>query len=66
MLNKIDLPAAEPDNYAQSSPSLIGGEPDDVLRVSGKTGPGVEELLDVIAASVPAPVGDAERRRPAR
>ena len=46
VLNKIDLPAAEPEKYAKELASLIGGSPDDVLRVSGKTGVGVSELLD--------------------
>ncbi|MCC2029836.1 translation elongation factor 4 [Microbacterium sp. YMB-B2] len=60
VLNKIDLPAADPDRFAKELADLIGGDPDDVLRVSGKTGVGVEELLDRIVADVPAPVGDAE------
>ena len=46
VLNKIDLPAAQPEKYAEELADLIGGSPDDVLRVSGKTGVGVEELLD--------------------
>ncbi|MEB0002795.1 translation elongation factor 4 [Cryobacterium sp. RTC2.1] len=46
VLNKIDLPAADPDKYAKELASLIGGKPEDVLRVSGKTGIGVAELLD--------------------
>jgi GTP-binding protein LepA len=48
VLNKIDLPAAEPEKYARELASLIGGSPDDVLRVSGKTGAGVAELLDLV------------------
>jgi GTP-binding protein LepA len=59
VLNKIDLPAAQPDKYAEELASLIGGDPADCLRVSGKTGVGVSELLDKIIATVPAPVGDA-------
>ncbi len=59
VLNKIDLPAAEPDKYARELASLIGGSPDDVLRVSGKTGVGVEQLLDRVIERIPAPVGDA-------
>ncbi|MDQ1750089.1 MAG: GTP-binding protein LepA [Pseudonocardiales bacterium] len=59
VLNKIDLPAAQPDLYAAELAHIIGCEPDDVLRVSAKTGQGVEELLDVICRVVPAPVGDA-------
>ena len=60
MLNKIDLPAAQPDVYAAEIAHIIGCEPDDVLRVSAKTGEGVAELLDVICRDVPAPVGDAD------
>lgn len=58
VLNKIDLPAAQPEKYAEELASLIGGNPEDCLRVSGKTGVGVAELLDKIVATVPAPVGD--------
>lgn len=60
VLNKIDLPAAMPDKYAEELAHLIGCAPEDVLRVSGKTGEGVEELLDRIITEVPAPVGDAD------
>jgi GTP-binding protein LepA len=59
VLNKIDLPAAEPDRYAAELAHILGCEPDDVLRVSAKTGQGVRELLDVVVAQVPAPVGDS-------
>ena len=58
VLNKIDLPAADPEKYSKELASLIGGSPDDVLRVSGKTGQGVEELLDRVVELIPAPVGD--------
>ncbi len=58
VLNKIDLPAAEPDKYAKELASLIGGNPDDVLRVSGKTGAGVDALLDRVVELIPAPQGD--------
>jgi GTP-binding protein LepA len=58
VLNKIDLPAADPEKYAAELAGLIGGDPEDVLRVSGKTGMGVEELLDRIVERIPAPVGD--------
>ena len=58
VLNKIDLPAAEPERYAKELASLIGGSPDDVLRVSGKTGAGVAELLDLVVETIPAPQGD--------
>jgi GTP-binding protein LepA len=57
VLNKIDLPAADPDRYAAEIAHIIGCEPDDVLRVSAKTGVGVRELLDRVVEQVPAPVG---------
>ncbi|MFW0791859.1 translation elongation factor 4 [Gordonia sp. CPCC 205333] len=60
VLNKIDLPAADPDRYASEIAHIIGCEPDDVLRVSGKTGVGVGELLDAVVAQIPAPVGDPD------
>ncbi|MCO8277225.1 translation elongation factor 4 [Actinoplanes sp. TRM 88003] len=59
VLNKIDLPAAQPEKYAEELAKLIGVEPDDVLRVSGKTGVGVDHLLDEIVRQFQAPVGDA-------
>ena len=59
VLNKIDLPAAQPEKFAEELASLIGGDPADCLRVSGKTGAGVAELLDRIIGTVPAPTGDA-------
>ena len=59
VLNKIDLPSAQPDKYAEELANLIGCEPDEVLRVSGKTGEGVEALLDRIVEAIPAPQGDA-------
>ncbi|HEY3010223.1 MAG TPA: translation elongation factor 4 [Micromonosporaceae bacterium] len=59
VLNKIDLPAAQPDKYAEELAHLIGGDPDDCLRVSGKTGEGVSHLLDEIVRQFPAPTGDA-------
>ncbi|GAA4357363.1 translation elongation factor 4 [Microbacterium rhizosphaerae] len=60
VLNKIDLPAADPEKFALELANLIGGDPDDVLRVSGKTGQGVEELLDRIVRDIPAPTGSAD------
>ena len=60
VLNKIDLPAAQPDKYADELAGLIGCEPGDCFRVSGKTGAGVEPLLDSIVAQFPHPVGDAD------
>ncbi len=59
VLNKIDLPAAQPEKYAEEIAGLVGGDPQDVLKVSGKTGAGVEALLDRIVRVVPPPVGDA-------
>lgn len=60
VLNKIDLPAADPEKYSLEIAHIIGCEPEDVLRVSGKTGEGVSELLDKVCELVPAPVGDAD------
>ena len=60
VLNKIDLPAADPEKYAKELASLIGGDPNDVLRVSGKTGVGVEDLLDRVVQRIPAPKGDKD------
>ena len=60
VLNKIDLPAADPDKYAEEIAFIIGCEPEDVLRVSGKTGDGVPELLDRMCELVPPPVGDPD------
>ena len=60
VLNKIDLPAAQPDLYAAEIAHIIGCDADDVLRVSAKTGQGVERLLDVICRDVPPPVGEAD------
>jgi GTP-binding protein LepA len=60
VLNKIDLPAAQPEKFAEELAKLIGCQPEDCLRVSGKTGAGVEELLDQIVKQIPAPVGDPD------
>ncbi|WP_372449020.1 translation elongation factor 4 [Qaidamihabitans albus] len=60
VLNKIDLPAAEPDKYAAELAHIIGCEPGDVLRVSAKTGEGVRDLLDQVVRQVPPPEGDAD------
>ncbi|MFI6334473.1 translation elongation factor 4 [Streptomyces sp. NPDC050535] len=57
VLNKIDLPAAQPEKFGEELANLIGCDPDDVLKVSAKTGLGVEALLDKVVAEVPAPVG---------
>ncbi len=60
VLNKIDLPAAQPEKYAAELARLIGVDPSECLLVSGKTGAGVEPLLDEIVRQVPAPVGDPD------
>ncbi|WP_051297698.1 translation elongation factor 4 [Brevibacterium album] len=60
VLNKIDLPAAQPEKYAEELANLIGAEPEDVLRVSGKTGEGVEAVLDRIVTEINPPVGDPD------
>ncbi len=59
VLNKIDLPAAQPERYAAELAHIIGCDPEDVLQVSAKTGAGVAELLDEVVRLVPAPAGDA-------
>ncbi|WP_194895410.1 translation elongation factor 4 [Catenulispora pinisilvae] len=58
ILNKIDLPAAQPEKYAEELARLIGCEPDEVLRVSAKTGVGVPDVLNEVVRRVPAPAGD--------
>ena len=60
VLNKIDLPSANPEKYAAELAGIIGCDESDVLKVSAKTGVGVTELLDEIVAQIPAPVGDPE------
>ena len=60
VLNKIDLPSAQPEKYAAEIAHLVGCDPDDVFQVSAKTGVGVRELLDHIVADIPHPVGDPE------
>ncbi|WP_329050450.1 translation elongation factor 4 [Streptomyces violaceus] len=57
VLNKIDLPAAQPEKFSEELANLIGCDPDDVLKVSAKTGMGVEALLDRVVREVPAPLG---------
>ncbi len=64
VLNKIDLPAAQPEKYAAELAKIIGCDPADVLRVSAKTGLGVDDLLDEVVRTVPAPIGDP--KAPAR
>ncbi len=60
VLNKIDLPNAQPEKYAEELANLIGCEVEDVLKVSGKTGEGVEDLLDEVIKQLPAPQGVAD------
>src|SRR6478735_2716467 len=60
VLNKIDLPSANPDKYAAELAGLIGCDPSEVLQTSAKTGLGVEALLNEIVKQTPAPVGDAD------
>src|SRR6266542_6715653 len=57
VLNKVDLPSAEPERVAAEVTDLIGGDPDEVLRISAKTGEGVEEVLEAIVARIPPPRG---------
>ncbi|WP_314537237.1 translation elongation factor 4 [uncultured Corynebacterium sp.] len=66
VLNKIDLPAADPEKYSLEIAHIIGCEPEDVLRVSGKTGEGVEALLDKVVELVPPPTTDHPMDAPAR
>ncbi|MFB7589851.1 MULTISPECIES: translation elongation factor 4 [unclassified Streptomyces] len=60
VLNKIDLPAAQPEKFSEELANLIGCQPEDVLKVSAKTGVGVDALLDRVVRDVPAPVGVAD------
>ena len=60
VLNKIDLPAADPDRYAAEIEQVLGIPADQILRISAKTGMGVPELLDAVCERIPAPVGDAD------
>src|SRR6202042_1623412 len=60
VLNKIVLPAAQPEKFAAELANIIGCDPADVLRVSAKTGEGVTELLNAVVEQVPAPAGDLE------
>ena len=60
VLNKIDLPAADPERVAAEVSSLLGCDPASILRVSGKTGQGVPEVLDAITEQIPAPKGNPD------
>src|SRR5690348_13171783 len=57
VVNKIDLPQADPDGAAAELAELVGGKPEDVLRISAKTGDGVADVLDAIVARIPPPSG---------
>ena len=59
-LNKIDLPAADPDLYAEEIERVLGIPAEDILRLSAKTGEGVEDLLDAVVERIPPPEGDAD------
>ena len=60
VLNKIDLPAAEPDRYAAEIERVLGIPTDEILRISAKTGEGVADVLDAVIARIPPPSGDAD------
>src|SRR5438309_3939592 len=60
VVNKIDLPAADPDGASAEVADLIGDDADRVLRISAKTGQGVEDVLDAIVERIPAPAGDPD------
>jgi len=59
-LNKIDLPAADPDRYAEEIERVLGIPADSILRISAKTGAGVAELLDAVVERIPPPTGDPD------
>jgi GTP-binding protein LepA len=59
-LNKIDLPAADPDRYAAEIEKILGIPADEIIRMSAKTGEGVPDLLDAVIERIPAPVGDPD------
>ncbi len=59
-MNKIDLPAAEPDRAAEELAGVLGGSPEEVIRLSAKTGEGVDELLEAIVHRLPEPGGNAQ------
>jgi GTP-binding protein LepA len=60
VVNKIDLPQADPDTTATEIADLVGEDPDRVLRISAKTGAGIEEVLDAIVERIPAPSGEPD------
>src|SRR6188472_1194039 len=60
VLNKIDLPAADPDRYAGEIETILGIPAEEIIRMSAKTGEGVDALLDAVIERIPAPKGDAD------
>ena len=58
VINKVDLPHADPDRVGVEIADLLGGEPGDAIRISAKTGEGVREVMEAIVNLIPAPVGD--------
>ena len=66
VMNKIDLPSAEPERVAHEIGELLGEQPDDILRISAKTGEGVEDVLEAIVQPHPAAAGRPRRRRRGR
>ena len=60
ILNKVDLPGADPDRVAAEVADLLGTDPDEAIRISAKTGEGVDRVLEAIVARIPAPAGDRE------
>jgi GTP-binding protein LepA len=61
VLNKIDLPGADPEGVGQQIVDLIGCDPDEIIKVSGKTGEGVEGLLEAIVERIPGPIRDEDK-----
>ena len=60
VINKIDMPAAHPDEVEDEIVELIGCKPEEIIRASGRTGEGISEILDAVVERIPAPKGDAE------
>ena len=58
VMNKIDLQSAEPERVAHEIGELLGEQPEDILRISAKTGEGIEDVLEAIVNKIPPPVGD--------
>ena len=63
VINKVDLPGAEPERVAGEIADLLGGDPGEILRISAKTGEGVREVLEAIVERIPPPGGESRRRR---